>query len=124
MPARILKQGDYLVGSIHAALTDADMMRFQTELAETVGKHRSRAVIVDVSGLDVIDSFTARTLQDITRTVNLKGAEAVVVGIQPAVAFAMVQLGLFLDGVRTALDLDEGLEVVRSGLVDRHPRVG
>ena len=123
MPARILKQGDILIGSIHAALPDADMLRFQTELADRVSKHRARAVIVDVSGLDVIDSFTARTLQDITRTVRLKGAEAVVVGIQPAVAFAMVQLGLFLDGVRTALDLDDGLDIVNEGLLDKHARV-
>jgi rsbT antagonist protein RsbS len=123
VPARILKQGDILIGSIHAALPDADMLRFQTELADRVSKHRARAVIVDVSGLDVIDSFTARTLQDITRTVRLKGAEAVVVGIQPAVAFAMVQLGLFLDGVRTALDLDDGLDIVNEGLLDKHARV-
>jgi rsbT antagonist protein RsbS len=124
VPARILKQEDILIGTIHAALPDADILRFQTELADSVGKHRSRAVIVDVSGLDVIDSFTARTLQDITRTVRLKGAEAVVVGIQPAVAFAMVQLGLFLPEVRTALDLDDGLEVIRYELVDRSARVG
>ena len=123
MPVRILKQGDILIGTIHAALPDADMVRFQTDLAERVTKHRSQAVIVDVSGLDVIDSFTARTLQDITRTVRLKGAEAVIVGIQPAVAFAMVQLGLFLQGVRTALDLDDGLDLVRDGLSDRHARV-
>ena len=127
MPARILKQGDILVATIHAALPDADIVRFQTDLADQVSKHRSRAVIIDVSGLDVIDSFTARTLQDITRTVKLKGADAVVVGIQPAVAFAMVQLGLFLGGVRTALDLDDGLQLVQDGLSssrDRHARVG
>lgn len=112
MPVPILKQGDYLIGSIQSALTDTDMVDFRGALADQVSKNRARAVIIDVSGLDIIDSFTARTLQEITQTVKLKGAAAVVVGIQPQVAFAMVQLGLYLDGVATALDLDEGLALV------------
>lgn len=112
MPVPILKQGDCLIGSIQSALTDTDMLEFRGSLADQVGKNRSRAVIIDVSGLDIIDSFTARTLQEMTQTVKLKGAAAVVVGIQPQVAFAMVQLGLYLDGVATALDLDEGLALV------------
>lgn len=114
MAVPILKQGDFLIGSIQSALTDTDLIEFRGALADQVGKNRSRAVIIDVSGLDIIDSFTARTLQDITNTVKLKGAKAVVVGIQPQVAFAMVQLGLYLDGVATALDLDEGLALVRN----------
>jgi len=105
----ILRQGDVLIGSIQAALTDAEMLSFQTELSERVGAHRSRGVVVDVTGLDVIDSFSARTLQGIAQTVKLRGAHTVIVGIQPEVAFAMVQLGLLLDGVSTALDLDEGM---------------
>jgi rsbT antagonist protein RsbS len=109
MAVPILKQGDFLIGSVQSALTDSDIMEFRNALADQVGKNRSRAVIIDVSGLDIIDSFTARTLQDIANTVRLKGAAAIVVGIQPQVAFAMVQLGLYLDGVTTALDLDEGL---------------
>lgn len=113
MAVPILKQGDFLIGSVQSALTDSDIIDFRNALADQVGKHRSRAVIIDVSGLDVIDSFTARTLQDIANTVKLRGAAAVVVGIQPQVAFAMVQLGLYLEGVNTALDLDEGL-----GLLD------
>jgi rsbT antagonist protein RsbS len=122
MGVPILKQGDYLIGAIQAALTDADLMEFRSALAEQVGQNRSRAVIVDVSGLDVIDSFGARTLQDITHTVKLKGAAAVVVGIQPAVAFAMVQLGLHLDGVATALDLDEGLALLDAAAARRRVR--
>jgi rsbT antagonist protein RsbS len=108
----ILRQGDFLIGSVQSALTDSDITEFRNTLADLVGKNRSRAVIVDVSGLDVIDSFTARTIQDIANTVKLKGAAAIVVGIQPQVAFAMVQLGLYLDGVTTALDLDEGLALL------------
>lgn len=114
MAVPILKQGDVLIGSVQSALTDSDMTEFRNTLADQVGKNRSRAVIIDVSGLDIIDSFTARTLQDITNTVKLKGAAAVVVGIQPQVAFAMVQLGLYLDGVTTALDLDEGLAMLNA----------
>jgi len=115
----ILKQGSFLIASVQSALTDAEMVELRSSLTERVSRHRSRAVIVDVSGLDVIDSFTARTLQDLTRAVRLKGAQAVVVGIQPQVAFAMVQLGLFLEGVTTALDLDEGLGL----LMQREARV-
>jgi rsbT antagonist protein RsbS len=108
----ILKQGDFLIGSVQSALTDSDITEFRNALADQVGRNRSRAVIIDVSGLDIIDSFTARTLQDIANTVKLKGAAAIVVGIQPQVAFAMVQLGLYLNGVTTALDLDEGLAML------------
>lgn len=114
MVVPILKQGEVLIGSVQSALTDSDITEFRNALADQVGKNRSRAVIIDVSGLDVIDSFTARTLQDITNTVKLKGAAAIVVGIQPQVAFAMVQLGLYLDGVTTALDLDEGLVMLNT----------
>lgn len=114
MAVPILKQGDFLIGSVQSALTDSDIMEFRNALADQVGKNRSRAVIIDVSGLDIIDSFTARTLQDIANTVRLKGAAAIVVGIQPQVAFAMVQLGLYLDGVTTALDLDEGLMLLNT----------
>jgi rsbT antagonist protein RsbS len=78
-------------------------------LVERVGKFRSHAVIVDVTALDVMDSFASRTLRDLAYMIRLRGAETVIVGIQPEVAFAMVQLGLNLEGVATALDLEEGL---------------
>ena len=113
MPVPILRQGDVLIASIQAALTDAQMLEFQSKLSDQVGRYRSRGVVVDVTGLDVIDSFSARTLQGIAHTVKLRGAHAVVVGIQPEVAFAMVQLGLLLEGVSTALDLDDGIAELR-----------
>lgn len=113
MPVPILRQGDVLIASIQAALTDAQMLEFQSKLSDQVGRYRSRGVVVDVTGLDVIDSFSARTLQGIAHTVKLRGANAVVVGIQPEVAFAMVQLGLLLEGVSTALDLDDGIAELR-----------
>jgi len=79
-------------------------------VVERVVKNRARAVIVDVTSLDVMDSFATRTLRDIAQMIRLRGAETVIVGIQPDVAFAMVQLGAKLEGVATALDLEEGLE--------------
>jgi rsbT antagonist protein RsbS len=105
----ILKQGDVLIASMQTALTDRDLIALRDELASQVGRFRSRSVIIDVTALDVLDSFASRTLSTIAHTIRLRGAQTVVVGIQPDVAFAMVQLGLSLEGVATALDLEEGL---------------
>jgi rsbT antagonist protein RsbS len=105
----ILKQGDYLIASIQGALSDADLLDLRDDLSERVGKHRTKGVIIDVTVLDVLDSFASRTLRTIAEMVRLRGAETVIVGIQPEVAFSMVQLGLSLDGVTTVLDLEEGL---------------
>jgi rsbT antagonist protein RsbS len=109
MSIPILKQGSYLIASIQSAPTDSEWRELGKLLAERVGKQRSRGVVVDVTVLDVIDSFAARTLREIAQTVKLRGAEPVVVGIQPEVAFSMVQLGLTLGDVPTELDLEEGL---------------
>lgn len=105
----ILKQRDYLIASIQSALSDADLLRLRDDLVEQVGRYRSRGVIVDVTVLDVMDSFAVRTLSSLASMIKLRGAETVIVGIQPDVAFAMVQLGLTLSSVATALDLEEGL---------------
>jgi rsbT antagonist protein RsbS len=109
MEVPILKQHEYLIAMIQAALTDVDLLRLRDALVHSVGKFRSRGVIVDVTALDVMDSFASRTLRDLAHMIRLRGAETVIVGIQPEVAFAMVQLGLNLEGVATALDLEEGL---------------
>ena len=109
MQVPILKQRDYLIASIQAALTDADLLQLRDALVAQVGTFRSRGVIVDVTALDVMDSFAVRTLRDLAHMIRLRGAETVIVGIQPEVAFAIVQLGLILEGVSTALDLEEGL---------------
>ncbi|MBI3029581.1 MAG: STAS domain-containing protein [Candidatus Rokubacteria bacterium] len=109
MPVPILKQRDYLIATIQAALTDDDLKKLRDALVAQVGEFRSRGVIVDVTTLDVMDSFAARTLRDLSHMSRLRGAETVIVGIQPEVAFAMVQLGLTLEGVPAALDLEEGL---------------
>jgi rsbT antagonist protein RsbS len=111
----ILKQGDILIASIQAALSDADLSGLRDDLAERVGRWRSRGVIIDVTELDVLDSFATRTLRSIAYTTKLRGASTIVVGIQPDVAFAMVQLGLSLDGIATAIDLEEGLDFIAKG---------
>src|SRR6266545_3376644 len=109
MQVPILKQRDYLIASIQSVLSDADLIQLRDDLAQRVGQFRSRGVIIDVTVLDVIDSFATRTLRGIAHMLKLRGAETVIVGIQPEVAFAMVQLGLTLEGIGTALDLEEGL---------------
>ena len=110
MSVPILKQGDILIASIQAALSDRDLDDLRDDLADRVGRFRIRGVVVDVTALDVLDSFATRTIRSIAYTAKLRGAATVVVGIQPEVAFAMVQLGLTLESVATALDLEEGLE--------------
>jgi rsbT antagonist protein RsbS len=114
MHVPILKQGESLIASVQSALSDADLLALRDDLAERVGQFRSRGVIIDVTVLDVIDSFATRTLRAIAHMLKLRGAETVIVGIQPEVAFSMVQLGLTLEGIGTALDLEEGLAYLDS----------
>jgi rsbT antagonist protein RsbS len=109
MAVPILKQGDYLIASIQAALTDGDVLQLRDDLVDQVGRFRSKGIIVDVTALDVMDSFASRSLRGLAHMTRLRGAETVIVGIQPEVAFAMVQLGMSLEDVHTALDLEEGL---------------
>jgi rsbT antagonist protein RsbS len=105
----ILKQGEFLIATIQAALSDEDLNQLRRGLLQRVVRLRSRGVIVDVTAMDVMDSFASRTLREMAHMIRLRGAETVIVGIQPEVAFAMVQLGMTLEGVATALDLEEGL---------------
>lgn len=109
MEVPILKQRNYLIASVQAVLTDQDLVNLRDRLVAQVGRFRSLGVILDVTGLDVMDSFSVRTLRDMAHMIRLRGADTVIVGIQPEVAFSMVQLGLSLEGVPTALDLEEGL---------------
>ena len=92
-------------------------MQLRDALVAKVSATRSLGVVVDVTVLDVMDSFASRTLRDLVHIVKLRGATTVIVGIQPEVAFAMVQLGLTLEGVATALDLEEGL-----AFLDQHTK--
>lgn len=112
MSVAVLHHGDYLIASIQSDLSDSEVLRFRDDLAERVGERRARGLIVDVSALDVIDSFVARALRSVAVTARLRGAETVVVGIRPDVAIALVQFDLNLDPVRAALDLDDGVALL------------
>jgi rsbT antagonist protein RsbS len=106
MPVAILRQGEYLIASIQSDLSDSEVIELRHELAELVGKHRARGIVIDVAALDVIDSFVARSLRAIVLTAKLRGAHTVIVGIQPDVAIAMVHFHLNLEPLRAVLDLD------------------
>jgi rsbT antagonist protein RsbS len=112
MSVAILRQGDYLIASIQSDLSDSEVVELRGELAELVGRHRARGIVVDVAALDVIDSFVARSLRAIVLTASLRGAETVIVGIQPDVAIAMVQFRLNLEPLRVALDLDAAISLL------------
>jgi rsbT antagonist protein RsbS len=112
MSVAILRQGDYLIASVLSDLSDSEVMSLRHELAELVGRHRSRGIVIDVAALDVIDSYVARALRSIVLTARLRGAQTVIVGIQPDVAIAMVQFRLNLEPLRVALDLDAAKELL------------
>ena len=116
MPVPILKQGPILIASVQAALTDSDTERLRYDLMEQVSRFRAQGIIVDVTAIDVMDSFAARSLRTIAHMTRLRGADTVIVGLQPEVAFAMVQLGLMFDDMYTALDLEEGLSLLNRQL--------
>ncbi|MBI4319724.1 MAG: STAS domain-containing protein [Chloroflexi bacterium] len=120
MPASILKERDYLIASLQVALADADWLHLRDDLLERVGRSRSRGVIIDVGGLDVMDSFATRILHTIAQACRLRGAATVIVGIRPEIALTMVQLGWAdrLAGIETALDLEDGLDLLERRLAD------
>jgi rsbT antagonist protein RsbS len=112
MSVAILRQGEYVIASILSDLSDTEVLELRHELAEMVGRHRSRGIVIDVAALDVIDSFVARALRSIVLTARLRGADTVIIGIQPDVAIAMVQFRLNLEPLRVALDLDEAIALL------------
>lgn len=114
MSVLISHQGDYLIASVVSDLSDSQVSALRVELMDRAGDLRARGIIVDVGGLDVIDSFVARSLRSIALTMRLRGAETVVVGIQPEVAIAMVQFDLDLDPIHAALDIDEAFLLLES----------
>jgi len=123
MSVAIVRKGDYIIASIQSDLSDTEVLALRDDLIERVGRFRARGIVVDVSALDVIDSFIARALRSITVAARLRGARTVIVGIQPDVAVAMVQFRLNLEPLRTALDLDEALALLETW-TDRKPADG
>jgi rsbT antagonist protein RsbS len=124
MSVPILRQGQYLIASIQSALTDSEVLQLRDELAAQVGKFRARGIIIDVAAMDVIDSYVSRSLRSIALTTRLRGAETVIVGIQPDVAIAMVQFDLSLEAVHTALDLEEALSLLDGWTKEQDRRGG
>ena len=112
MSVAILHQGEYLIASIQSDLSDREVLALRDDLARRVGELRARGLIVDVGALDVIDSFVARALRSIADTARMRGAQTVIVGIQPDVAIAMVHFRLNLAPLRAALDLDEAVRIL------------
>lgn len=119
MDVPILRQGDTLIASVQSALSDLELMELQGRVSRMVGEMRVKGVIIDVTVMDVLDSFSVRVLRTIAEVIALRGARAVIVGIQPDVAVAMVRLGLTLENVRTALDLDDGLALLEAESEER-----
>jgi rsbT antagonist protein RsbS len=113
MRVPILKIGETLIASIQGALTDSDLEQLRDDLIDRVGRLRARGVVLDVTVLDVVDSFASRMLGTIAQSARLRGARTVIVGVQPEVAFAMVELGLSFHDIETALDLEEGLSLLQ-----------
>ena len=114
----ILKMGEYLLVSIQVDMHDRLAMTLQEELTARIVETRARGVLIDISMLDVVDSFIGRMLGNIASMAKILDAETVVVGMQPTVSITLVELGLSLQGVRTALNVEKGMELLQGSLED------
>jgi rsbT antagonist protein RsbS len=109
----VIRIHDNLLVSLQGDLSDAAVLRLESEITQWVARTRAKGVLLDVSGLPVVDSFVARVIVRIAAMIRLLGAEAVVVGIQPAVAITLIELGIAMEHVHTALNAGLGLELLR-----------
>ncbi len=110
MKIPILRYRDILLTSIQVDLTDQDALEFQSDVLEMVRETEAEGIVLDITALDVVDSFMARVLNDTAEMVRLLGSEVVICGIQPAVALTLTEMGRELIGVETALNLEQGME--------------
>jgi rsbT antagonist protein RsbS len=124
MAVPILKLGRYLIATLQSSITDQELAQLLDHLARRVGETDAHGVVIDITAVDVVDSYTLRTLIDIAGIARLRGAETVIVGMPPEVAFSMIRLGLRLDGVATALDLEEGLALLQTRAQGEHADAG
>ena len=111
----ILKMGDFLLVSIQVDMHDRLALTLQDDLTEQIVKTRAKGVLIDISSLEIVDSFMGRMLGNIAAMATLLDANTVVVGMQPAVAITLVELGLSLKGVRTALNVEKGMALLQNG---------
>lgn len=109
----ILKMGRHLLVSIQVDMDDRTAMSLQDDLTGQIVKHRAKGVLIDISSLDVVDSFIGRMLANTAAMARILDADTVVVGMQPSVAITLVELGLSLKGVRSALNVERGMELLR-----------
>ena len=107
---------EFLLVTIQVDMHDRLAMALQEDLTDQIVRHRSRGVLIDISTLEVVDSFIGRMIGNIAGMSRILDAETVVVGMRPAVAITLVELGLSLPGVRTALDVDKGMQLLRTSL--------
>jgi rsbT antagonist protein RsbS len=114
----ILKMGEYLLVTIQVDMHDRLALTLQDDLTDRIVRTRARGVLIDISALEVVDSFIGRMLANIASMARVLDAETVVVGMQPAVAITLVELGLSLPGVRTALDVDKGMALLTTMLAN------
>jgi rsbT antagonist protein RsbS len=112
----ILKLGEFLLVTVQVDMHDRLAMTLQDDLTDRIVQYRAQAVLIDISALEVVDSFIGRVLANIAAMSRVLDAETVVVGMQPAVAITLVELGLDLKGVRTALNVERGMALLRSQL--------
>jgi rsbT antagonist protein RsbS len=112
----ILKMGPFLLVTIQVDMHDRLAMTLQDDLTSRIVRDRARGVLIDISSLDIVDSFMGRTLGNIAAMSRILDAETVVVGMQPSVAITLVELGLSLPGIRTALNVDRGMELLHRSL--------
>jgi rsbT antagonist protein RsbS len=112
----ILKMGEFLLVTIQVDMHDRLAMALQDDLTQAISKWEARGVLIDISSLEIVDSFIGRMLSNIAGMSRILDAETVVVGMQPAVAITLVELGLSLPGVRTALNVDAGMDLLRASV--------
>jgi rsbT antagonist protein RsbS len=112
----ILKMGEYLLVTIQVDMHDRLAMTLQDDIMERIAESRARGLIVDISALEVVDSFIGRVIGNIAGMARVLDTQTVVVGMRPAVAITLVELGLSLPGVITALNVERGMELVRTAL--------
>ena len=119
MKIPILQLKDVLLTSIQIELTDQDTLDFQSDVLSMVGRTEAKGIVIDITALEVVDSFLARIVNDTANMVRLLGAEVVVCGRQPSVSLTLIEMGQELIGVETALKLDQGLEKLRRLIEER-----
>jgi len=116
----ILKMGDFLLVTIQVDLYDRLALNLESDLVNTISKHQSKGVLIDISAVNIVDSFMGRILGNIAQMSKIMDAHTVVVGMQPAVAITLIELGMPMSGVHTALNVERGMELLQSKITNSY----